>query len=84
MLADPAPDEAILVYERSVIAFIGEKKKRNYQSAVRVLIESQPSFDSVSTTAFDDCVVRIRSEHCRKPSLIAVLDAWVPISPKAP
>ncbi len=83
-LASPAPNEAIHVYEQSVNAFIAEKKKRSYQSAARVLIESRPSFNAVSATAFDDCVVRLRSEHCRKPSFIAVLDAKVPFPAKRP
>jgi uncharacterized Zn finger protein len=83
-LADTAPEEAVHVYERSVNAFIGGKKKRSYQTAARVVIESRPSFEAVGATAFDDCVVRIRSEHCRKLSFIAVLDARVPFPAKRP
>ena len=57
-LADPAPGEAIHVYEQSVNAFVGEKKKRSYQTAARVLIESRPAFDAVSASAFDPDTVR--------------------------
>ena len=83
-LADPAPDESNRVYERSVEAFIRKKKKRIFQTAARVLLEAKPAFEAVSATAFDDCIVRLREEHYRKRSFIALLDAMVPTSSEVP
>lgn len=82
-LAGPAPGEANEVFERSVEAFIGKKKKRSYQIAARILLEAKPAFEAVSATAFDDCIIRLREEHYRKRSFIAVLDAMVPTSSEA-
>lgn len=73
-LADDAPAEAADLYARAIDAFAGKKAKTGYRAAAKVLAEAKPAFDAIGADAFVDYVSRLREEHARKTSFMAILD----------
>jgi uncharacterized Zn finger protein len=68
-LADAAP-----VFERAVDTLVRKKTNRSYRTAVRVLCDARSAFEASGSSAFAECVARLRKEHFRKRNFMAALD----------
>ncbi len=69
------PLDSIGVYERDVAALIDQKKRRSYESAVRLLARIEKLAEGAGEPgAFRELVQRMRTEHKPKWSFMEMLD----------
>ena len=73
--AQEHPAEAFAVYERLVDDALVTADRRSYAAAIRILKKARSAAAAAGIAeAFDTTVARLREEHRRRPTLIAMLD----------
>ena len=77
------PEDALMVYRDRVEAIIGQKDKRAYEEAVRVIEQTiRPLFSESGRSAeFDAYVEGLRSAHKPKRNLMKLLQRVAAVSP---
>jgi uncharacterized Zn finger protein len=69
------PGDALAVYQRVVDEILPETDRRAYARAVRILKRARAAAQAAGELdAFTDHIGRLREQHRRRPTLIAMLD----------
>jgi uncharacterized Zn finger protein len=69
------PADALAVYEQVVDEMLEETDRRAYTRAVRILKRARSAAQAAGQLdSFTDHVARLREQHRRRPTLIALLD----------